>query len=278
MNRLLLIVLSLISCTVSAITTHEFSQYFQKYNACFLLYSLDENKIVSEYNPKNRCNLRISPNSTFKIPLSVMAFDQKLITQTSSFKWHGKKEKLVEWEQNQTPASWLKYSVVWVSQQIAVQLGYSCIRRYLAEFKYGNEDFSGDPDQNNGLTHAWLDSSLKISAMEQLEFLRSMLEGSLAVAPEAMRFTKDNMYQGKLLNGSNYYGKTGSGWHLCSERNKACRLRQGWFVGFIEHTNQRYVFISNLSDLVPPASSDKNYGGGLIKTITLQLLNLYFSK
>lgn len=283
MNKLLALILAAVALNASAneITTQEYSQLFKNYNGCFILYNLNEHKIVSEYNPNNRCNQRISPDSTFKIALSLMAFNQGIINQNTVFKWDGKKRELPEWNQNQTPHRWLKYSIVWVSQQITPQLGYAHIKHYLANFGYGNQDFSGDPGKNNGLTYAWLGSSLKISAVEQLNFLNAMLSDKLLVTNEAIANTKENLYQGKLDNGADYYGKTGSGRHGRNERlTNPSKLRDGWFVGFIKSGTQQYIFVSNLTDKVP-ASTDKSYGSValkppgsvILKPITLKLLN-----
>jgi beta-lactamase class D len=280
MNKLLTLIIATftLSTAVNAITTQEYSQLFKNYDACFILYNLSEHKIVSQYNPNNRCNQRIAPNSTFKIPLSLMAFNQGMIKQNTLFKWNGEKGVLQEHEQDQTPGSWLKYSVLWVSQQLTPQLGYARIKHYLAGFDYGNQDFSGDAGKNNGLTHAWLTSSLKISAREQLQFLKAMLSNELPITQETITNTRKNLYLGKLNNGADYYGKTGSGRHGRNERQtNPSQLRDGWFVGFIESGTQQYIFVSNLTDKATPASTDKAYGGFIMKSISLKLLNSYFA-
>jgi len=287
MKKCLALILAFVALNASAhqITSQEYSELFKKYNACFILYNLNEQKIVSEYNPNNRCNQRISPDSSFKIALSLMAFNQGIINQNTVFKWNGKKGVVPEHDQNQTPATWIKYSVVWVSQKITPELGYARIKHYLAGFNYGNQDFSGDPGKNNGLSHAWLSSSLKISAMEQLNFLKAMLSNELPVNHEAVENTQKNMYLGKLNNGADYYGKTGSGRNGRNERlTNPSLLRDGWFVGFVENGDQQYIFVSNLTDKVVQASingqdgSLQPFGSQLLKPITLELLNDYFSK
>jgi beta-lactamase class D/beta-lactamase class D OXA-1 len=271
--------------TVHAITTHEYAELFKGYHACFILYNVNEHKIVSEYNPGNYCNQRLSPNSTFKVPLSLMAFNHGTIDQNKEFKWDGQKGAMPEHDRNQTPASWLKYSVLWVSQQITPQLGEVRVKHYLAGFDYGNQDFSGDVNKHNGLTHAWLSSSLKISAVEQLIFLKSLLSNELPVNANAVKYTKENLYLGKLDNGADYYGKTGSGRNGRNERYAhPSKLRDGWFVGFIETDRKQYIFVSNLTDKKFQATIDssdgslKPYGSQLLKPITMKILNTYFAK
>ncbi|WP_133127279.1 class D beta-lactamase [Legionella nagasakiensis] len=282
MHKLLALVLSItisINTPAHTITSQDYSRLFKNYDACFILYSMNDHKIVSQYNPNHRCSERIAPDSTFKIPLSLMAFNQGIIKQNTLFKWQGEEGVLPEHEQDQTPESWLKYSVVWVSQQITPQLGYACIKHYLAGFDYGNQDFSGDPGKHNGLRYAWLSSSLKISALEQLNFLKAMLSYELPVRNAAIEYTKTNLYLGKLDNGADYYGKTGSGRHGHNEREvNPSVLRDGWFIGFIEQGAQQYIFVSNLTDKSAPKSSAQSFGSQLLKPITMKLLNDYFAR
>src|ERR1700735_4499932 len=82
---------------------------------CFILYSVNQHKIVKQYDTANQCRARLAPDSTFKIALSLMAFDQRIIQQKTVFKWDGKKYAFPAWNQDQTPKSWLRNSTVWVS-------------------------------------------------------------------------------------------------------------------------------------------------------------------
>ena len=284
---LILILTILVSVTARAHqpSLKEYQELFKHYDACFILYHINDHRIVSEYNPNHRCDERISPNSTFKVALSLMAFNQGIIKQDTVFKWDKVKRVNPDWNHGQTPKTWLENSVVWVSQKMSSQLGYDRIKRYLAGFNYGNQDFKGDPGQHNGLQYAWLSSSLKISAMEQLRFLKAMAGGELPLNPDAIENTKKNMYIAKLDNGASYYGKTGSGRHGRNERQKnPSHLRDGWFIGFVDHEDEHYIFVSNLTDKVVQTSVDpsdgalKPYGSQVLKPITMKILNTYFSK
>ncbi|RUR06807.1 penicillin-binding transpeptidase domain-containing protein [Legionella sp. km772] len=262
------------------IAIEHFAYAFKNFNACFMLYDVNKKEMLSEYNPGGRCSERLAPDSTFKIPLSLMAFNQGLINQKTEFKWNGKNGELAEWNQDQTPQSWFTYSVVWVSQQLTQELQLPRIKHYLDGFNYGNKDFTGDPGKNNGLAYAWLSSSLKISANEQLNFLTALSTKELPLSPDAVNNTINNMYLGKLDNGFKYYGKTGSGRHGRNEREtNPSRIRDGWFVGLIEgDKGQKYVFVTNLTDKTIPPEDDKAYGSRILKPIALNPLNTYFKK
>jgi beta-lactamase class D/beta-lactamase class D OXA-1 len=247
--------------------------YFQNKTGCFLLYNVNLHKLVEDYNP-SRCAQQIPPDSTFKIALSLMAFDQNLINQNAIFKWDGKNRGLKVWNRNQTPKTWLSNSAVWVSQGLAQKLGMKKINDYLQKFNYGNQNFSGDPGKNNGLTQAWLSSSLKISADEQLTFLEKLLGNKLPVSQYAIDSTKANMYLETSPHGWRLYGKTGSGSTNPSQKT-AVNWQQvpqdGWFVGFVQKGTKTYIFVLNFSDTQAPNTSEA--GGTRAKEITKKLLS-----
>lgn len=218
----------------------DLSPYFTGKTACFILFDMQANKVIATYGA-DRCAQRISPFSTFKIPLSLMAFDKKLITQQTVFKWDHQDRSLDIWNQDQTPATWIKNSVVWVSQMLTPQLGLATIKNYLAKFHYGNQDFSGDPGKNNGLTQAWLGSSLKISGDEQLAFLKGVATNAFSLSREAIDNTKENMYVGDLPEGWKLYLKTGSS-------GSSPAGREGWCVGFVEKAGEKYIVVLNFLD------------------------------
>ncbi|HMT03224.1 MAG TPA: penicillin-binding transpeptidase domain-containing protein [Burkholderiales bacterium] len=240
----------------------DIDKYFANKDGCFILYDFNKGKVITKYNPK-RCLMRVSPNSTFKIPLSLMAFDKKIINQQTVFKWNGQKYDLEKWNMDQTPQTWLKNSVLWVSREITPKLGLITIKSYLQKFNYGNKDFSGDKGKNNPLTQAWLSSSLKISATEQLTFLNKMLKYKLPVSKKnAIYNTMNNMYLEDLANGWQLYGKTGSGYKD--------GYRNGWFVGFIVKNNYKYIFVTNFSDKY--SGKDNIAGGRIARDITEHIL------
>lgn len=234
--------------------------YFSGKDGCYLLYDFEKNQLIAT-NDGKRCQKRVPPNSTFKVPLSVMAFDHHVINQETVFKWDGEKRFLPAWNQDQTPASWIKNSVVWVSQELTPKLGMDTIKKYLKKFHYGNQDFSGNPGKNDGLTEAWLNGSLKISAEEQLAFLKGLVANKLPVEQQAMINTKENMYIETSQDGWKFYGKTGSSPKLFGE---------GGFIGFVEKDNRHYLIVVNFVDLEP---SEKNeYGGLRAKGIAKEVL------
>lgn len=237
----------------------DFNEVFNNKNACFLLYDLTANKMLTHYNNK-QCAVRISPCSTFKVALALMAFDLGILKDENTvIKWDGITRDLSEWNKDQTPKTWLQYSTVWVSQWITPQLGALKIQNYLNDFQYGNRDISG------GIDHFWLSSSLKISGNEQLKFLIRLWQNKLALSTAAINHTKKSLYSEKLENGATIYEKTGSGF-VNGSNGKSDRI--GWFVGYLFFNHHDYVFVTNFID-----ETDSKISSGLeAKDITKKIL------
>ncbi len=167
---------------------------------CFLLIDLKNDKIVEEFGH----NRRLPPCSTFKVTAALMAFDSRILSLQRVFKWNGVKDSRPECNQDQTAASWMERSVVWVTQVLTRELGSKRIKNYLAKLNYGNQDFSG------GLTQAWLCSSLLIDSHEQARFMRDLWREKLGVSASAQKLTKQILVVQKS-GSSSLSGKTGSG-------------------------------------------------------------------
>jgi beta-lactamase class D len=233
-----LLIIVFIFPTIAFASTPDFKKIFKDKDACFILFDLSTNKNVITYN-HNRCNERLPTCSTFKIPIALMAFDQKILQDENTvIKWDKiNREAFPSWNQDQTPKSWLQNSTIWVSQRIIPQIGMNKIKKYLSTFAYGNQDMSG------GLTKAWLSSTLKISAYEQMNFLKNFWEETLPISSRAIILTKKCLPKEITNSGNILYGKAGTGYVDNGQT-------LGWFVGYlITSDNHQYVFVTNFSDL-----------------------------
>lgn len=197
------------------------------------------------------CYLRVSPCSTFKIALALMGFDAGMLTNQDSPKWAFKKEyeknlpdwytpeigEKLGWFAEHTPTTYMSKSVIWFSHLITQRLGKEKFQAYVNKLNYGNRDVSGTTGQDDGLFMSWLETSLKISPREQVEFLEKMLMGKLNLSEEAQKKTADIMLMrnrdGSPIewNGWRLYGKTGGGTR-CTR----------WLVGWIEKGKEKIVF------------------------------------
>lgn len=236
MKKVILLVCSIILYTEQAYANQQ----------CFI--AKEKNQIINE---EGDCDKRYAPMSTFKIALSLIGFDSGILVDEMHPMWPFKKGYVDwrdAWKQNQTPQSWMKESCVWYSQVLTEHLGIEKFQGYVTKLAYGNQDLSGDKGKNNGLTNAWLSSSLQISSIEQVAFLQKMLAGKLPLAPHAIAMTKNILFVEDLKNGWKFYGKTGMGSLLNAHGTKNSDLYHGWFIGWIEKGDRRIIFSNHIED------------------------------
>ena len=213
---------------------------------CFIVKEKD--KIIHQ---EGDCNQRYAPCSTFKIALSLIGYDSGILIDEMHPLWPFKKgypDFLEVWKQDQTPKSWMKNSCVWYSQVLTRKLGMQKFQSYITKFNYGNMDLSGDKGKNNGLTNAWLSSSLEISSIEQIAFLGKLLNNTLPVSRNTHEMTKNILFVEELPGGWKLYGKTGSGVLLSPDRTRKLKIQHGWFIGWIEKDGRVIAFSNHISD------------------------------
>lgn len=173
------------------------------------------------------------PASTFKIPNALIALETGVVKDAEHpvFKWDGVKRQLEAWNKDQTLRSGFRASAVWQFQEIARQVTATRMRVYISQFGYGNRNIGGNEDS------FWLDGKLRISALQQVEFLERFYIGKLPVHPKNAGIVKDIMFLEKIGNAI-LRGKTG--W-IPSGDDKI-----GWLVGWVERGEEVYIFALNL--------------------------------
>ena len=115
-----------------------------------------------------------------------------------------------DWRKPVDPTHWIKYSVFWYSQQIGEKLGLARLQQYTTAFGYGNQDVPATR-KNNGTQGAWHVSSLRVSPLEQLDFLRRLARRQLPVKPQACDMAEILFDAGVDADGWKIHGKTGTG-------------------------------------------------------------------
>ena len=220
---------------------------------CFLLVEKNKKRIS-----EGDCTERHPPCSTFKIAISLIGFNEGVLIDENLPALPFKEEYtdfLDNWRQTHTPLLWIKNSCVWYSQVIMKMIGKTKFKQYMAAFNYGNQDISGDKGKENGLTNAWLSSSLQISAEEQVQFIQNLITDTLPVNLESHRLTRNILYISDLADGWKLYGKTGSGCK-CEENGDLNNDRQlGWFVGWIQKDDRAIMFAHYIEDDESQATS-----------------------
>ena len=212
----------------------DFRSHFDDYGVegCFVL--LDQsNDFFICYNPI-RCDSGFIPASTFKILNSVIALEERIVQNTSQvFNWDGRKWPNKNWNQDQTLRSAVKYSCIWVYFYIAEKVGIEKYDQYLQSFNYGNINLTGPP------TRFWLAGELRISAFQQIEFLRKFYNYELNVSNESVDMVKDMIILEENVD-YKLSGKTGG-----SEISDNDYIM--WLVGFIELDKDVYFYAMNFT-------------------------------
>jgi len=183
------------------------------------------------------CGQRFSPASTFKVPLALIGYDAGILVDEKRPVWKYRPEYNATKREQITvdPTIWEKESIIWYSREIVRRVGGEAFARYVADFCYENADVTGTPGRNDGMTRSWVDSSLKISPVEQVAFLRRLLDRELPVSAQAVDMTQAILPT--FATGSwTVAGKTGS------TRTGGNGRAIGWFVGWAEKEGRRVVF------------------------------------
>lgn len=161
------------------------------------------------------------PASTFKVPNALIGLEVGSIgDENEVFKWDGKPKARTEWERDQTLGSGMRESTVWMFQEVARRTGKARMKEWLDRLEYGNRDIGG------GIDHFWLQGSLRVTAMQQVDFLHKLAEGRLPMTQRSQRLVREAIVVEKTRDYT-LYAKTGStGW-----------TRPGsihWWVGWVE--------------------------------------------
>jgi len=240
--------------------------------SCFLLYQVGVGEV--RRNPSTSCRVRVSPQSTFKIPHALAALDAKVIDESTSLNYDGHAVDFPAWGRDHTVATAMRFSVVWFFQEIARRLGVDRERRYLESFDYGNRDSS------SGLTTFWLGGSLAISAEEELGFLKKLYANQLKIAPQAAAAVRRILVQpkGAIVNATGEHpfaqpwpadavvsAKTGAG---PTGDRRAVR----WLVGHVQRGVGEWLFVSNVisDDDLPPLAAVEQAERALIDARVLR--------
>lgn len=217
--------------TDASIIEEDLSPYFSGYDGCFVLYDLNADT-WSIYN-KEHALKRFPPDSTYKIYSALSALENGTITSDASFiKWDGQRYPIPQWNQDQTLPSALQDSVNWYFQSLDQTAGLNSLKRFYEAIDYGNHDLSG------GLSEFWLESSLKISPLEQVKMLKKLYTNEFDLDEQNIQAVKDALLI-TSAEAASLYGKTGTG-------NINGQNVNGWFIGYEEAGDNTYFFAANI--------------------------------
>ncbi|MBS4192750.1 class D beta-lactamase [Bacillus sp. FJAT-49705] len=204
-----------------------------------------KNDSLYVYNSE-RSTKRFTPESTFKVPNSLIGLETSALRDEYEVKrWDGVVREFESWNRDHSLASAMGESAIWFYQDMARDIGEMKMLEYMNQMGYGNGDISG------GIDRFWLDSTLKISAVEQVDFLEDLVEEELPFKEKNQKVVKRMMIQDEQDNYT-LHGKTGT---------RLSDMGLGWYIGYIETDKETWVFAVNL-----------NGSGTEAKNITIEVL------
>ncbi len=177
------------------------------------------------------------PASTFKILNSMIILQTQVVGDVDELvPWDGVERDIEVWNQDHSLRSGIEVSAVWMYQALARQVGDARMAEWVAAADYGNTDIGG------GIDEFWLRGDLRISPLEQLDFLEQMVTGSLPFDADVVADVREIIVR-EQGNGWSWSHKTGTA--------LAAEPTLGWLVGTTDHADRTWVFAMNI-DLEGP--------------------------
>lgn len=232
MKYIILVMLLASSIWGTEIEKKEWGKYFKDRDCdgCFVL--LDNNNNTTYVYNKERAGKQFLPASTFKIPNSIFALDSKVIKDENEIiEWDGVQRSFKDWNQNINLSSAIKVSCVWFYQELARRMGFEKLDNYVNSCNYGNKNINGKVDT------FWLEGDLRISAYQQIEFLKSFYFYKLPFENNTIDIVK------KII-----VNETTPKYKLSAKTGWADLVNNevGWWVGYVEKDNNTYFFALNM--------------------------------
>ncbi len=268
-KMLLLIIVILSSCMPQSKSTYEHGEVMislddsvykivesafqnRQVTGCFILHDLEKDSTLI-YNPQRSVE-EFLPASTFKIPNSLIALECKVIANENEIiPWDNVVRLVPGWNTDQTMCTAIRYSAVWFYQELARRVGEKRMNDWLGKLNYGNK--VAGPEVDN----FWLSGDLRITPMQQVDFLKKMIREELPVKEKNLNIVKEIMITER---NDRYVIRAKSGWATAGPQI-------GWYVGWLELDAKYYIFVNNI-DIIH--QGDEKYR----TEIAMEILNEIF--
>jgi beta-lactamase class D len=216
----------------------DIGRFFRAHDAkgTLVLHSLHDDSVLV-HDPA-RADQPYIPASTFKIPNSLFALETGVIEDENVvLKWDGERRPIEVWNRDHTMRSAIEVSAVWFYQEMARRIGRKRMKAWVNRVGYGNRDIGGDLDS------FWLDGKLRITARQQVAFLRRLAKDELPFSERTRKIVKDILVLEKT-DAHVLRGKTGLG-------GSPDEPGVGWIVGWVEAKEKQWVYAMNLEITKP---------------------------
>jgi beta-lactamase class D len=203
-----------------------------------LIYDLERDELLT--NDLSRVDNPFIPASTFKILNALIALETGQVMDADEvIPWDGVDRGLPAWNQDHSLRTAFQASAVWFFQEMARRTGPELMANYVAQAGYGSQNIAGPIDS------FWLDGELRISARQQIDFLRRLQANQLPFSEHTLNTVKDIMVYETTTE---YVLRAKTGWGLRAEP------QVGWFVGYMTR-GEDVIFFATQIDISDPSQA-----------------------
>ncbi len=196
----------------------------------FALHELGSDQVL--VHDSERATMQSLPASTFKILNSLISLETGVVEDVDEvIPWDEVERGIDAWNRDHSLRSGIAVSAVWMYQHLAREVGVERMQGGVASAAYGNTNIDGPIDE------FWLSGGLRISPLEQLDFLSRLMADDLPFETRHQAAVRDILVQERADDWVWGY-KTGTA--------LAARPVLGWLVGYTEFNDVRWVFAMNL--------------------------------
>lgn len=202
----------------------DWGTYFNQENVSGTVVVFNQQKGKYLVYNKDRFEKQFLPASTFKIFNSLVALETGVIkNENEKLDWDEFDRGNPNWNMSQNMKWAYANSTVWFYQELAKKIGFKRMQEWIDKCNYGNKDISG------GIDNFWLKGKLRISAREQVEFLKRLQADLLPFKPEVVKIVKQVMIEEET---DQYILRAKTGWASSTEQEI------GWYVGYVERNKK----------------------------------------
>lgn len=206
---------------------NEWKKYYEQYGVqgSFVLYNENKNS-YTVYN-EQQFTMPFIPASTFKICNSLIGLETGIIKDENFvIPWDSVRRNRV-WDNDHDLKSAFKNSTVWYYQELARRVGKEKMKYWIDMSQYGNMDTTG------GIDKFWLEGSLRVSPLQQVDFLQRLNNEKLPFSKRSIDIVKKIMVEADTLG---YVLRSKTGWGTQGKKDI------GWYIGYIQTKENVYYF------------------------------------
>ena len=208
------------------------------YRGTVVVYDLRRDRYQAVHG--ERAARRLVPASTFKIVNALTALELNVVAGPGTvIPWDSVVRDRRELNRDLDLREAFRVSAVPHFQRLAREIGPARMQRTLDRLGYGNRDI-GD-----AIDRFWLEGPLRISPLEQVQFLTRLYRGQLPYGARSTAAVRDIM---TVEQTPAYTIRAKTGWATLPGEDV------GWWVGWVERGADVYVFATSLESANPTAA------------------------